>query len=231
MTGDPLPAASAVSVSVVNASGATNQATATSSALAALGFNMVGLGDAPATGDVAETVVYYGSRSPTVEAAAQKVARSMTGSVILAFDPSQVTNGAEVTVVTGTQFAVNPPASASVATTTTIPASSAIATRPRHPATSSPGTLVRAHLAPHRPRRYRTRRSAHGAVLGRSGGAGSTINQGLGYAGLLGRHERGLPDASAGVVGSTPVRRLGHRSGSWQRPRGGRASHIVPVSS
>jgi hypothetical protein len=117
-----------VSVSVVNGSGATNQATATSSALAALGFNMVGLGDAPATGDVAETVVYYGSRSPTVEAAAQKVARSMTGSVILAFDPSQVTNGAEVTVVTGTQFAVNPPASASVATTTTIPASSAIAT-------------------------------------------------------------------------------------------------------
>ena len=127
MTGDPLPAASAVSVSVVNGSGATNQATAASSALAALGFNMVGLGDAPATGDVAETVVYYGSRSPTVEAAAQKVARSMTGSVILAFDPSQVTNGAEVTVVTGTQFAVNPPASASVSTTTTIPASSAIA--------------------------------------------------------------------------------------------------------
>ena len=129
MTGDPLPAASAVSVSVVNGSGATNQATDTSSALAALGFNMVGLGDAPATGDVAETVVYYGSRSPTVEAAAQKVARSMTGSVILAFDPSQVTNGAEVTVLTGTQFAVNPPASASATTTTTttIPAKSAIA--------------------------------------------------------------------------------------------------------
>jgi LCP family protein required for cell wall assembly len=128
MTGDPLPAASAVSVSVVNGTEATNQATDTSSALAALGFNMVGLGDAPATGDVAETVVYYGSRSPSVEAAAQKVARSMTGSVILAFDPSQVTNGAEVTVLTGTQFAVNPPASASATTTTTtIPANSAIA--------------------------------------------------------------------------------------------------------
>ena len=32
----------------------------------------------------------------------------MTGSVIMAYDPSQVTDGAQVTVVTGTQFTVNP---------------------------------------------------------------------------------------------------------------------------
>ena len=33
----------------------------------------------------------------------------MTGAVIMAYDPSQVADGAQVTVVTGTQFAVNAP--------------------------------------------------------------------------------------------------------------------------
>jgi LCP family protein required for cell wall assembly len=129
MTGDPLPAASSIMVSVVNGSGATNQATDTAAAFAALGFQTVGLGDAPAVGDLAETVVYYGSRSPAIEAAAQKVVRSMTGSVIMAYDPSQVTDGAEVTVLTGTQFAVNTPATATAptTTTTTVPTDSAIA--------------------------------------------------------------------------------------------------------
>ena len=52
----------------------------------------------------------------------------MTGSVIMAYDPSQVTDGAQVTVVTGTQFAVNPPSAGSTstsapATTTTAPTS------------------------------------------------------------------------------------------------------------
>ena len=128
MTGNPLPAASSVTVSVVNGSGVSNQATDTAAALAALGFQTVGLGDAPPVGDLAETVVYYGSRSPAVEAAAQKVVRSMTGSVIMAYDPSQVTDGAQVTVVTGTEFAVNTPATATATTTTTtVPNNSAIA--------------------------------------------------------------------------------------------------------
>ena len=46
MTGKPLPSPSSVSVSVVNGTGVTNQATDTSAALGALGFKMVGLGDA-----------------------------------------------------------------------------------------------------------------------------------------------------------------------------------------
>jgi LCP family protein required for cell wall assembly len=117
MTGKPLPAPSSVRVSVVNGTGVTNQATTTSAALGALGFKMVGLGDAAPVGQYAETVVYYGSRSPTVVAAAQKVARSMTGQVILGYDPTQVLDGAQVTVVTGTQFAVNAPPTSSTPTT------------------------------------------------------------------------------------------------------------------
>ena len=109
MTGNPLPAASSVAVSVMNGTGAYNQATDTSTALAALGFKIASIGDTTPVGDVAETVVYYGSKSPASEAAAEKVVRSMTGSVIMAYDPSKVSSGAKVTVVTGTQFAVNAP--------------------------------------------------------------------------------------------------------------------------
>jgi LCP family protein required for cell wall assembly len=117
MTGKPLPPASSVTVSVVNGSGVTNQATDTSAALGALGFKMVGLGDATPVAPYAETVVYYGSRSPAVQAAAEKVARSITGQVILGYDPTQMLDGAKVTVVTGTQFAVNAPPTSSTPTT------------------------------------------------------------------------------------------------------------------
>ena len=110
MTGDPLPAPSTVTVSVMNGSGAYNQATTTASALTSLGFRTVGIGDSTPVGDVSETVVYYGSHSPATEAAAEAVARSMSGAVVMAYQPSQVADGAQVTVVTGTQFAVNPPA-------------------------------------------------------------------------------------------------------------------------
>ncbi len=34
----------------------------------------------------------------------------MSGSVIMAYDPTKVVDGAQVTVITGTQFAVNAPA-------------------------------------------------------------------------------------------------------------------------
>jgi LCP family protein required for cell wall assembly len=116
MTGNPLPPASSVSVSVVNGTGVTNQAADTSAALGALGFKMASLGDATPVAPYAETVVYYGSRAPAAEAAAETVARSMTGQVILGYDPSQVLGGAQVTVVTGTQFAVNAPPASSTPT-------------------------------------------------------------------------------------------------------------------
>ncbi len=143
MTGQPLPAPSSVSVSVTNATGATNQAADTSAALGALGFKMVGVGDSAPVGDLAETVVAYGSQSPSTVAAAQAVARSMTGSVILGYDPSLVTDGAQVTVVTGTQFAVNAPTT----TPTTTPGAdgSSTTTAPATTSTTAPSSNI---LAP-----------------------------------------------------------------------------------
>jgi hypothetical protein len=131
MTGKPLPDPSSVTVSVMNGSGASDQASTTATALDALGFDTVGIGDSTPTGDVAETVVYYGSRSSATEAAAEEVVRSITGAVIMAYDPSEVADGAQVTLVTGTQFSVNAPTSAPVGSTTTTttapPSSSAVA--------------------------------------------------------------------------------------------------------
>jgi hypothetical protein len=118
----------------MNGTGLGNQAADTASALSALGFDTVGVGDTTPVGDVVETVVYYGSRSTTTEAAAETVAHSMTGSVVVAYDPSQVTDGAQVTVVTGTQFAVN--SATNPATTPTTSAAAATIASPT-PTTSN----------------------------------------------------------------------------------------------
>jgi len=132
MTGKPLPAPSVVTVSVLNGTGATDQAGDTSTALGALGFHMVGVGDTTPVGTESETVVYYAQKTAADEAAAQLVAKSMSGAVITALGPT--TDGAQVTVVTGSQFTVNPPATpSSTATTvaasaTTAPSSSATTT-------------------------------------------------------------------------------------------------------
>ena len=133
-TGGPLPAPSTVTVSVLNGSGAYNQATDTSQSLQALGFKIGTIGDSPPVGQEAETVVYYSSKTPAELAAAQAVANSMTGAVIMAEDPTQVSPGSQVTVVTGTDFTVNAPPAPTTptdrrrgggprATTTTVPAS------------------------------------------------------------------------------------------------------------
>ncbi|HEX3981031.1 MAG TPA: LCP family protein [Acidimicrobiales bacterium] len=124
MTGKALPKPAAVSVSVLNGTGTYQQATTTSAALGALGFHMVGVGDSPPVGAESETVVYYAHKSAADQAAAQAVARSLSGSVITALGPTS--DGAEVTVVTGTQFTVNPPAP--VAPTTTSPAAAGATT-------------------------------------------------------------------------------------------------------
>lgn len=138
MTGDPLPSPSSVTVSVMNGTGVTDQAADTASGLSALGFDVVNEGDSTPVGDVSETVVYYGSRSRTAEAAAEAVVRNMSGSVIMAYDPSEVTNGAEVTVVTGSQFAVNTPTVPSTGPTTT----------PTAPTTTSGSTAIAAPSPP-----------------------------------------------------------------------------------
>jgi LCP family protein required for cell wall assembly len=116
-SGGALPAPSNVTVSVLNGSGAYNQATTTSQSLQALGFHIGTIGDSPPVGREAETVVYYASKTPAQLAAAQAVANSLSGAVIMAKDPTQVKAGSQVTVVTGTDFTVNAPP----ATMTTAP--------------------------------------------------------------------------------------------------------------
>ena len=121
MTGLPLPAPARVTVSVLNGSGVTGQAGTTGDALTALGFHVVGVGDATPVGAEAETVVYFARKTAADQAAAETVARSLSGAVVTALGPT--TDGANVTVVTGTQFAVDsPPATtpaAGASTTTT----------------------------------------------------------------------------------------------------------------
>ncbi len=119
MTGTPLPDPGQVTVSVANGTGVTNQAATTSAALGALGFHMMELGDTPPVGQEAETVVYYGSKSSSVVAAAQLVAHSISGRVVLGYNPSMVLGGAEVTVDTGTSFSVNAPKSTTSTSTST----------------------------------------------------------------------------------------------------------------
>ena len=143
MTGKPLPAPSTVTVSVLNGSGVTNQATTTSAALGALGFTMVGVGDSPPVGAEAETVVYYASKTPADIAAAQAVARSLSGAVIIALGPT--TDGAKVTVVTGTEFTVNPPAAPATPATT---AGGTATTAPASPTTSTTAASNGAFQAP-----------------------------------------------------------------------------------
>ena len=116
-SGGALPAPSTVTVSVLNGSGGYNQATTTSQSLRALGFHIGTIGDSDPVGQEAETVVYYGAKTSADLAAAQSVANSMSGAVIMALDPSQVKAGSQVTVVTGTDFTVNAPPPA----TTTAP--------------------------------------------------------------------------------------------------------------
>jgi hypothetical protein len=137
----------------MNSTGAANQAATTSASLAALGFHMVGVGDVPSVGDLAETVVNYGSRSSAIEADAEAVARSMTGAVIMAYAPSQVADGAKVTVVTGTQFIVKAPTSSSTSTSGTAPpvSSTTPTTAPTSSDIAAPSAVSPA-LAPWDPR-------------------------------------------------------------------------------
>ncbi len=165
MTGRPLPAPAAVTVSVLNGTGAYNQATDTSTALQALGFHMVGVGDTPSVGAESETVVYFATTSPADQAAAQTVARAISGSVITALGPTS--DGAEVTVVTGTQFSVNPPAAVpaaggpvasgggATATTTPNPSPATTTTTPAGPSAAAaflPPTAAVTPLQPWDPR-------------------------------------------------------------------------------
>jgi LCP family protein required for cell wall assembly len=136
MTGKPLPAPKNVTVSVLNGTGITDQAATTGAALGALGLDIVGKGDAAPVGAVSETSVTY---SPGHQADAERVAHDLNGSVVMG--QGTTADGADVTVVTGTDFSVRapstPPATGvttpAVAATTPSAAESAILAAPSPP--------------------------------------------------------------------------------------------------
>jgi LCP family protein required for cell wall assembly len=134
MNGGGLPDPSTVSVSVLDGSGISSAGTMAASGLQALGFDVVGTSYTSPVGEEAETVVQYSQDSPAVEAAAQAVARSLSGQVIMAMGPT--TDNAAVTVITGSDFAVNPPATRAAPTTTTAPPG-ASTTAPPAPSTTT----------------------------------------------------------------------------------------------
>ena len=131
MAGGALPSPGSVTVSVVNGTGVYDQATDTANALSALGFQIASTGTAPPVGQESETLVTYSHRTAVDEAAAQLVARSLSGAVIMAYGPT--TGSADVTVTTGTSFSVDATAPAPTnqkgkATTTTTTTSAPAAT-------------------------------------------------------------------------------------------------------
>lgn len=109
---------SSITVSVLNGSGVYNQATDTAAQLQALGYHTVGVGNATVVGNPAETVIRY---SPGQLKEAQNLASQISGEVSLV--PMTTADGADLTLVTGTDFSVatpsSPQPSSSGATTTT----------------------------------------------------------------------------------------------------------------
>ncbi|HET9732235.1 MAG TPA: LCP family protein [Acidimicrobiales bacterium] len=128
----PAPSPAGVTVSVLNGTGAYNQAARTATALAALGYSVSGAADTTHVGTPAETTVYYapGHRADAIGLAARlsglvavgslptgttaSTAPTAAGSSVT--DPA-LASGAELTVVTGTGFVVSPPPSATTTTT------------------------------------------------------------------------------------------------------------------
>ncbi len=133
-----LPVAGSFPMSVVNGTGVYHQATIIGHALDAKGFHVTATGDATPYGPTSETVVWYGGPPPPKngnwhdpdQADAMRVMTELQGPVTLGYDPSQVTRGDAVTVLTGTDVSIatkdwtstttTPTSTSSTTTTTTL---------------------------------------------------------------------------------------------------------------
>jgi LCP family protein required for cell wall assembly len=107
LSGRRLPAPAAVRVSVVDGFADPARSASAAAKLRTLGFDLVSDSGVavPVSTQAAETVVAYDGRAH--EAAALAVTRELTGYVSLDNDPSLVTPGAQVTLVTGSFFRVS----------------------------------------------------------------------------------------------------------------------------
>jgi LCP family protein required for cell wall assembly len=138
MTGLPLPAPTSVKVAVENGTGINGEGDSTTAALQRDGYSVVSTTDVTPVGPESETLVEYDSKS--LEGDAERVARSLTGAVILAFD--SVPAGAQVAVVTGSDFAVMPPTTTAPTTTTTTASSASSSTSSTTTSTTAPPTAA-----------------------------------------------------------------------------------------
>lgn len=141
MTGAALPAPAGVTVAVLNGTGLSMAASSTAAKLSAVGFPVVHTGDTPSVGRWSQTVVYASANNI---AAAQAVLDQLSGNAVLGVNPGFQTPGALVTVVTGTSFTVNAPASAAPTPT----ASSSTRTHPSSPTPTPSAPAVTAAAEP-----------------------------------------------------------------------------------
>lgn len=100
-----VPAAKSVTVSVLDGTGGTT-GTPTAAALRADGYSVLGTGATPSVGSISETIVTY--RAGQL-AQGEAVIASLEGAAVLA--QGSTFDGADVTVTTGSDLAVAPPAS------------------------------------------------------------------------------------------------------------------------
>ena len=109
----------AVSVSVVSGTYVTGDEGVVASRLASLGYKIVGTGTSTPVGPISQAIVYY-SRGHQLDA--ERLVQSLSGIVSMAEGPTQ--DGADVTLVTGSNFSVKVPAhhgGSPGPTTTTVP--------------------------------------------------------------------------------------------------------------
>ncbi|MHB8680624.1 MAG: LCP family protein [Acidimicrobiales bacterium] len=141
MTGAPLPDPGSVTVSVVSGTGVGRDATTVASRLEADGFDVVNTGYAAPRSYPAETLVTYSSSSAAGRAAAEEVARALTGPVVL--DATTDTQGPDVVLTVGSGLAVGPLSSgAAPATTTTTTTTTFPGTRGTSPSSTTTTTAV-----------------------------------------------------------------------------------------
>ncbi len=123
-------------VSVMNGTGTPGQATTTAGQLSALGFHVVGTGSSASVGPISETVVYY---VPGHLLGAERVVDDLHGVVAMAERSTDA--GADVTVVTGSDYSVVAPTS-TPGTTTSTPGTTTTTPAPAKTAVYAPTTTA-----------------------------------------------------------------------------------------
>ncbi len=98
-----------ISVSVVNGTSSPENGTTAVSRLRSLGYRIVGTSASPPVGPISEAIVYY---SKGHLSAAERLVESLHGIVSMAEGPTQ--DGADVSLVTGSNFSVNMPHKTSI---------------------------------------------------------------------------------------------------------------------